>query len=89
MDYKSSGDLRCFCRARPKLATFGVDDAGQLYIHIKVHKGSRIFGEVVCQGGNVRLRCRVCNRWHRVFIRQDEAPVLNLDRSVSESFPNG
>lgn len=83
------GELRCFCRARPLLATFGIDSEGQLYIHVKVHKQGKVYGEIVARGGDVRLRCRVCYRWHRVFIRQGSTPVLNLDRTVSESFPNG
>jgi hypothetical protein len=67
--------LRCFCARRPLLALYGTDKRGQLYVHVKVYKGDRIFGEVVATG-NVKIRCRECYRWYEVVIHQSNRAVL-------------
>jgi hypothetical protein len=64
------GELRCFCRKKPLLGKYGRDARGNLYVHIKVYKHDRVFGEVVVEGGAVRIRCRECSRWFKVVIRQ-------------------
>lgn len=61
--------LRCFCARQPLLALYGIDNAGRLFVHVKVYKADRIFGEIVCTG-DVKIRCRECYRWYRVIIRQ-------------------
>jgi hypothetical protein len=66
---KTHNELRCFCARHPLLATFGVDEKGELYVHIKIFKQQRIFGEVIVMKGDVKLRCRECLRWHRVVMR--------------------
>lgn len=71
-------ELRCFCRNRPLLATYGIDNKGKLFLHVKIYKQSRIFGEFVVEGGVVRLRCRNCLRWHVVVIREQEAVLSEL-----------
>lgn len=65
------------------LATYGVDSKGKLYVHIKVWKARRIFGEIVVVGGSVKLRCRDCLRWQRVNIIQEE--VTLIETSVEPS----
>ena len=40
-----SKELRCFCARKPLLATYGIDTDGKLYIHVKIWKAQRIFGE--------------------------------------------
>lgn len=62
-------ELRCSCSRRPLLAFCGSDPlTGEPWVHIKVFKGQRIYGEVVCNSGIVKLRCRECGRWQRVKI---------------------
>lgn len=68
-------ELRCFCSTEPLLATYGIDSRGKLFVHVKIWKQKRIFGELVIEGGVVKLRCRVCLRWHRVVIRHDSAAL--------------
>ncbi len=61
-------ELRCeFCRRSPLLATFGLDSGGNLFVRVKIWKQSRIFGEIIAEGGPLRIRCRECLRWHRVI----------------------
>jgi hypothetical protein len=72
---RSRMELRCFCSRSPLLAMYGIDFEGKLFIHIRVYKQSRIFGEVLCHGGEVSLKCRECLRWHRIRIR-DKTPSL-------------
>ncbi len=66
---KSTHELRCFCSREPLLALYGVGSDGLPYIHIKVYKQTRIYGEAIIKGGEVKLHCRECLRWHRVVIR--------------------
>jgi len=81
-------ELRCFCSRCPLLATYGIDSRGKLFIHVKIWKQRRIFGELVIEGGIVKIRCRDCLRWHVVRIHQDQAilqetheelPVMVID----------
>jgi len=61
-------DLRCFCSREPLLATYGIDKGGELYVHIKVWKQKKIFGNIIIKGGEVNLQCRECKRWQKVRI---------------------
>lgn len=67
---RSSHDLRCFCRTEPLLAVYGVDSEGRLYVHVKIYKQNRVYGEMMVTDGEVKIRCRECLRWHRVTITQ-------------------
>jgi RNA binding exosome subunit len=60
---------------------YGIDENGELYIHVKVYKQSRVFGEVVVTRGVVHLRCRECMRWQKVTIIQPK--VARLEESAS------
>jgi hypothetical protein len=66
----TKNELRCFCRRSPLLATFGIDEKGKLYVHVKIYKQQRIFGEVLIVEGVVKLHCRECLRWHKVVMRR-------------------
>lgn len=77
-------ELRCFCRAEPLLATYGVDSRGKLFVHVKIWKARRIFGELVIEGGTVKIRCRDCLRWHTINVYQDQAV---LQETVEELPP--
>lgn len=58
--------MRCFCASKPLLAMYGIDERGKLYIHVKIYKQKRIYGEIVATGGEVLIRCRDCFRFHRI-----------------------
>lgn len=73
-------ELRCFCSQNPLLATYGLDKKERLFVHVKVWKQRRIYGELVFEGGVVKIRCRNCLRWHRVIFQQG-------DVSLQESKP--
>jgi hypothetical protein len=73
MDEQRAIDIRCFCSRSPLLARAGRDDSGRPYVHLKVFKQRRLYGEMVATSGVVSLRCRECFRWHRVTIRQEVA----------------
>jgi hypothetical protein len=84
MPEEKHGELRCLCSRKPLLATYGLNDSGELYVHIKVFKQSRIYGEAIFTRGKVELHCRECLRWHRVVIRQpDGSPALKEQSSPS------
>ncbi len=82
---RSEKELRCFCSRNPLLATYGIDSKGKLFIHVKVWKQRRIFGELVIEGGIIKIRCRECLRWHHVRIIQQSA-VLE-ETSVDSTNP--
>lgn len=75
-------ELRCSCRRAPLLAVCGRDASGGLFVHVKVFKQGRVFGEIVAEGP-VRLRCRECNRWNRVDIKSPTAQLI--DEPLPES----
>lgn len=75
-------ELRCFCNRKPLLATYGVDSKGKLFLHVKIYKAKRIFGEFVIEGGIVKLRCRDCKRWHRVRVVQTRAVLENTEHNL-------
>ena len=61
------------------LAMYGVDESGELYVHIKIYKQGRVYGEVYYTGGMVQIKCRVCYRWNRVvFTSQGTNPLAEL-----------
>lgn len=47
---------------------YGVDKRGKIYVHVRIYKNKRTYGEVVVTEGTVHLRCRECFRWQRVII---------------------
>lgn len=63
-------ELRCFCNRQPLLAVYGVDEKGKLYVHVRVFKQRRVYGEVLITEGIVKIHCRECLRWHTVTIIQ-------------------
>jgi hypothetical protein len=81
-------ELRCFCRTQPLLATYGVDASGELFVHIKIYKQSRIFGEIIFKDGVAKIKCRNCLRWHKVIFRP-KSVVLSPDESSEAQAPTG
>jgi hypothetical protein len=76
---RTKHELRCFCRGNPMLAMYGVDENLQLYIHVKIYKSGRVYGEVYYTGGIAKIRCRNCLRWNRVkFISSTPEPSASL-----------
>jgi len=73
-------ELRCFCSRSPLLAVYGVGGDGKLFVHVRVFKQRRIYGEMLVTEGKVKLRCRECLRWHTVVIRQPGKAVLEEDK---------
>jgi hypothetical protein len=85
MSLRREKELRCFCRSTPLLATYGIDKAGAPYVHLKVYKGDRIYGEMVVKGGEVKMKCRNCLRWHRVNITGRAVQLLEDSPPESEA----
>lgn len=80
--------LRCFCARHPLLAVYGINKQGKLFVHIKIWKQGRIYGEVLVTSGVVQLHCRECLRWQKVVIRQPEIAVLEVDEEPAELATN-
>ena len=78
-------ELRCFCSRHPLLATYGIDKVGRLYVHVKIWKAKRVFGELVIEGGLVKMRCRECLRWHQIHITQNRATLRENDTELPEA----
>lgn len=76
--------LRCVCSAHPLLATYGLDEKGKLYVHVKVFKQRRLYAEVISYG-DVKLHCRECYRWHLVVFQKNDQAVL---REIRLSLPD-
>lgn len=78
-------ELRCFCRGEPLLATYGLDSGGNLFVHVKIYKGNRIYGELVAEGGPLKIRCRNCLRWHRVNFSPRTATLSEASAPEAEA----
>jgi len=75
MPARTEHDLRCFCSRHPKLAVYGITERGEAYVHLKVFKQGRVFGEVVVTAGTVDVACRECLRWTQVIVGKDRVEV--------------
>lgn len=75
--------LYCFCARKPLLAVYGRDDEGRIFLHVKVFKQGRIFGEIIVYGGETKIHCRECLRWHRVTF----TPVSKVPQLVEDVIP--
>lgn len=84
---RSRHELRCVCTHRPLLGIYGINEQGKGYIHVRVYKGGRVYGEVEHVGGITKLLCRECQRWsifHHVTQTVDHnthPPTVGLDQS--------
>jgi len=66
---QDDGEIRCpLCDRSPILATYGFDERGRLFIHVKVWKGSEVKADVYVTGGEVTLKCYRCLRFNTVRI---------------------
>lgn len=62
------------------LATYGLNKHGKMYVHVKIYKQRRVYGEVLITEGRVQLHCRECLRWHTVIIREPGKAALQLEQ---------
>jgi hypothetical protein len=60
--------MRCFCSRQPLLATYGLTMDGRAYVHVKIYKQKRIYGNLLILQGETLMQCRECFRWHRIRI---------------------
>jgi len=67
---RTAHDLRCTCPHHTKLAEYGMTTDGAAYLHVRVFKQGRVFGEVIASSGEVRVLCRDCGRWTQVNVKQ-------------------
>lgn len=79
---RSKHELRCFCRGEPLLAMYGIDTDGGLYVHVKIYKQGRVYGEIIYKGGIANIRCRNCLRWNRVVFVANSAKLEVTDPPV-------
>ena len=77
MRQQTKHDLRCTCSRQPLLAVYGLDDKNRLYLHIKVYKNRRIYGEILIHAGSkAELRCRECLRWYKLSIHGNKPTLV-------------
>lgn len=95
---RSKQELRCFCSRKPLLAVWGNEANGRPYVHVKIYKQNRVFGETVHYDGEVKIRCRECFRWHSITfvgesrsasIEETETPtVIDVVSSQGDESPD-
>jgi hypothetical protein len=61
---------------------YGVTEKDELYVHVKIYKQGRVYGETMHTGGTVLIRCRNCLRWNKVVIVKDRAKLEVSDPPV-------
>lgn len=59
--------LRCTCNQEPLLAMYGRDKNGDAYIHVRIYKGNRVYGEIYTTHP-ISLLCRLCGMWWNINI---------------------
>lgn len=75
--------LRCFCSRTPLLAVYGRDDKGRTYVHCRVYKQNKIYGDWISYGGEVKILCRDCFRWHVItFIGPTNSTAILKESSI-------
>lgn len=85
---RSEYEFRCNCKHRPLLAVYGREGGtGLLYVHIRVYKAGKLYAEVY-SNHDVRLICRECQRWHRIFIRSNTQPKMIPERAPKDITPH-
>lgn len=91
---RSKQELRCFCSRKPLLAVWGNEANGRPYVHVKIYKQGRVFGETVHYDGEVKIRCRECFRWHSITfvgethaaqIEETETPTV-IDQQTGQAY---
>lgn len=82
----SKTEVRCtFCTRKPLLAVCGTDRRGKPFVHVRIYKQRRVYGNIVVTGGPVHLQCRECLRWLRIrFVRVSD---VNLDEIRAQDVP--
>jgi uncharacterized Fe-S cluster-containing radical SAM superfamily protein len=60
------------------LAIWGTDESGRPYVHVRIFKQSRIYGDVIAYDGEVKVRCRDCFRWHRIRFVHERAELVEI-----------
>ncbi|MFD8340539.1 hypothetical protein ACFV42_49385 [Streptomyces solisilvae] len=71
---RTKNSMRCFCSRQPLLATYGLTVDGKAYVHVKVYKQKRIYGNLLILQGETLMQCRECFRWHRIRIAERAKP---------------
>lgn len=85
----NKNEMRCFCTRHPLLAVYGVDDKGELYIHVKVYKQSRVYAELfISADAEVKIRCRECLRMHKIKIISGQPQLNETEDSMKLSPTN-
>lgn len=74
------GELRCFCSRKPLLGKFGRGRDGKAFVHVKVFKQARVFGEFIFTEGVVRILCRECLRWHVIRIQPTDRQSIEFQQ---------
>lgn len=72
---RTKSQLRCFCSRKPLLAVYGVDERGRVYVHCRVYKQNRVYGDWIVYGGETSILCRECLRWHVIKFTQGTATL--------------
>jgi hypothetical protein len=81
---RTKSQLRCFCSRKPLLAVYGVDERGRTYVHCRVYKQSRVYGDWIAYGGETSILCRECLRWHIIKFTHDKTAVLEESTKPKE-----
>lgn len=67
---RTKNRLNCFCSRKPLLAMYGIDHRGKAYVHCRVFKQNRIYGDWIAYDGEVKILCRECLRWLTIVFVQ-------------------
>lgn len=79
--------IRCICTARPILAIARVSSSGTRYVHIRIYKQRKVYGEIVIEEGLVRMKCRSCGHWYSLHVKRDSHKAIAEDLPLFVELP--
>lgn len=62
---------------------YGLDMRGRTYVHIKVYKQRRIYGESIHYSGEVKIKCRECLRWNVIIFTSPSKDRATLHETAT------
>lgn len=82
---KSEREIYCaICENSPILATYGMDEKGRVFVHVKVFKARQIKADLFVRGGEVTLKCVKCLKYNKILIIGGKPELTKTRRPALE-----
>lgn len=76
------------CENSPLLATYGIDEKGRVFVHVKVFKARQVKAELFIRGGEVTLKCVKCLRYNKIIVVEGRPQLSKTRRPILGGDPD-